>query len=78
MLRPGKKNGAVAAITFNDNRSLSVDVENVQRIEAGEPMDMGDGDGWFIELIIRTENGTIALQILADDAEKLRLHTPGS
>jgi len=67
-------NTAVAAITFNDNRSVSMDVENVARIEAGEPIDAGDGEHWFVELLIRTQSGTVALQLLADQPGKLRVY----
>ncbi len=67
-------NRAVAAITFNDNRSVSMDVENVAHIEAGEPIDAGDGEHWFVELLIRTRSGTVALQLLADEPDKLRVH----
>ena len=66
---------AVAAITFNDNRSMSVDIEGVKRIEGGQPMDMGGGEIWFLELIIRTNTGTVAIQLLSDDAEKLRIQS---
>ena len=66
---------AVAAITFNDNRSMSVDIEGVKRIEGGKPMDMGGGEIWFLELIIRTNTGTVAIQLLSDDAEKLRIQS---
>ncbi len=67
---------AVAAITFNDNRSMSVDVESVTRIHSGQPMDVGDGEHWFLELIIRTETGTVALQLLSGDKDKLRIDSP--
>ena len=66
---------AVAAITFNDNRSMSVDIEGVKRIECGQPMDMGGGEIWFLELIIRTNNGSVAIQLLSDDSEKLRIQS---
>lgn len=66
---------AVAAITFNDNRSMSVDIESVTRIQSGKPMDLGGGESWFLELIIRTENGSVAIQLLADDAEKLQIQS---
>ncbi|MBT4769370.1 MAG: hypothetical protein HOO00_02420 [Rhodospirillaceae bacterium] len=74
-----KKNDGqtVASISFNDNRSLSLDVESVTNIELGPPMDAGDGDHWFVELIVRTEIGSVALQLLSDDPEKLRLKEHG-
>ncbi len=67
-------NTAVAAITFNDDRGISMDVENVARIEAGAPIDAGDGEHWFVELLIRTQSGTVAIQLLADEPGKLRVH----
>lgn len=70
-------NTAVASITFNDNRSVSLDIEKVSRIEAGQPMDAGDGAHWFVELLIRTTAGTVALQLLADNPEKLHVHSYG-
>lgn len=66
---------AVAAITFNDNRSMSVDIEGVTRIQGGQPMDLGGGETWFREIIIRTDRGSVAIQLLADDSEKLQIDT---
>ncbi|WP_050750624.1 hypothetical protein [Paramagnetospirillum magneticum] len=60
----------VAAISFNDNHSLSMDVEGVSYIGAAQPMELEDGT-WFLELLLRTDNGTIALQLVADTPEKL-------
>ncbi len=62
---------SVASMTFNDNRSMSVDIERVTRIHSGQPMDAGDGEHWFLELIVRTETGTVALQLLSSDRENL-------
>lgn len=73
-MKPREKK-AVAAITFNDNRSLSMDVESVVRLEAGQPMDLGDGEHWFVELLIRTDHGTIAIQLLSNDKQNLRVRT---
>lgn len=66
----------VAAISFRDNHSLSMDVEDVTRIEAGQPMQLEDGS-WTCELLVRSGNGTVALQLLADAPEKLAVHTEG-
>jgi hypothetical protein len=63
----------VAAISFNDNHSLSMDVEGVSYIGAAQPMELEDGT-WFLELLVRTNNGTIALQLVADSPEKLDIH----
>lgn len=65
---------SVALMTFNDNRSMSVDIERVTRIHSGQPMDAGDGEHWFLELIVRTETGTVAVQLLSNDKENLRIH----
>ncbi len=62
----------VAAISFNDNHSLSMDVEGVNAIGAAQPMELEDGT-WFLELLIRTGNGTVALQLVADSREKLEI-----
>lgn len=69
---------SVALMTFNDNRSMSVDVERVTRIPSGQPMDAGDGEHWFLELIVRTETGAVAVQLLSNDKENLRIHSPES
>ncbi len=66
---------SVALMTFNDNRNMSVDVERVTRIHSGQPMDAGDGEHWFLELIVRIETGTVALQLLSNDQENLRNHS---
>jgi len=63
----------VASISFNDNRSISLDVESVKSLELGPPMYAGDGEHWFVELIVRTEIGSVALQLLSNDPEKLKL-----
>jgi hypothetical protein len=62
----------VAAISFNDNHSLSMDVEDVGYIGAAHPIELEDGS-WFLELLVRTGNGTIALQLVADSPEKLEI-----
>ena len=60
----------VAAISFNDNHSISMDVEGVTYIGTAAPMEMDDGN-WFLELLIRTSSGTVALQLVADSPDKL-------
>jgi hypothetical protein len=62
----------VAAISFNDNHSLSMDVEGVAYIGAAHPIELEDGT-WFLELLVRTDNGTVALQLVADSPEKLEI-----
>ncbi|MBI5165137.1 MAG: hypothetical protein HY985_14705 [Magnetospirillum sp.] len=63
----------VAAISFRDNHSLSMDVEAVNRVEASAPIQIEDGT-WSCELLIRSAYGTVALQLLADAPEKLRVN----
>jgi hypothetical protein len=60
----------VAAISFNDNHSISMDVEGVTYIGTGAPLELEDGT-WFMELLIRTGAGTVALQLVADSPDKL-------
>lgn len=66
----------VAAISFRDNHSLSMDVDSVSRIEVTRPSQIEDGL-WYCELLIRSANGTVALQLLADDPEKLAVAAQG-
>ena len=60
----------LAAISFNDNHSISMDVEGVSYIGTAQPIQLEDGS-WFMELLIRTSSGTVALQLVADSPEKL-------
>ncbi len=62
----------VAAISFRDNHSLSMDVEAVSRVEMTRPLQLDEGL-WTCEMLIRSTNGTIALQLLADTPEALRV-----
>lgn len=62
----------VAAVSFHDNHSISMDVDSVQEIVLGRPMQLSD-DQWFCELVIHTENGKVALQLLADDPSKFKV-----
>lgn len=59
----------VASVSFLDNRSISMDVESVIGITVGTPMRLDDGQ-WFCEMIIRSANGTVAMQMLADAPER--------
>jgi len=52
-----------------------MDIEGVHGIELGAPTDLGDGM-WACELIIRSENGNVAIQLLADDPEKFTVQAP--
>jgi len=62
----------VVSISFNDNQGVSMDVEGVTHIGAGTPMELEDGR-WFLELLVRTASGTVALQLVADSPEKLAI-----
>ncbi|MGE5514181.1 MAG: hypothetical protein ACM31D_00010 [Bacteroidota bacterium] len=66
----------VAAISFRDNHSVSMDVDGVNHVEATVPTQVEDGL-WYCELLIRSANGTVALQLLADDPAKLRVVPQG-
>ena len=60
----------VAAISFLDNHSLSVDVESVHLIEMTPPVELEAGL-WTCNILIRAESGTVALQLLGKSAEAL-------
>jgi hypothetical protein len=62
----------VAAISFLNNHSLSMDVEEVTGIQAGLPIQVEEGM-WTCELLIRSSHGTVALQLLSDSEEPLRV-----
>ncbi|MCR6631000.1 MAG: hypothetical protein NVV74_13665 [Magnetospirillum sp.] len=66
----------VAAISFRDNHSISMDVDAVSHIDLTEPTQVEDGL-WYCELLVRSENGTVALQLLADDPAKLKVKAQG-
>ncbi len=63
----------LAAISFNDNHGISMDVEGVTHIGASAPMEVGDGT-WFMELLVRTASGTVALQLVAASPDRLAIH----
>lgn len=60
----------VAAISFRNDHSLSMDVEDVSRIEIGQPIQLDDGS-WGAELLVRSSHGVVAIQLQADSREKL-------
>ena len=62
----------VAAISFRDNHSLSMDIEAVNRIDITHPLQLEAGV-WTCELLVRSSNGTVALQLLSDKPENLRV-----
>jgi hypothetical protein len=61
----------VASVSFLDNRSISMDVESVNGITIGTPMEVEPGQ-FFCELIVRSENGIVSLQMLADSPERFQ------
>ena len=69
MRKPAEK--TVAAISFHDNKNLSIDIEDVVGIDIGIPQEMDEGL-WFCDLIIRSEAGNVSLQLTADSLEKLK------
>lgn len=64
----------VAAVSFRNDHSVSMDIEDVTAIEMGAPMEAGDGR-WFCELIVRSANGFVAMQLLADDPSRFKVVT---
>jgi hypothetical protein len=64
----------VAAISFRNNHSLSMDVDGVTHMEITPPSELEEGL-WFCELLVRSVNGTVALQLVSDDPAKLQLHS---
>lgn len=67
----------VAAISFRDNHSMTMDIEQVSRIEITAPTELEEGV-WCCELLIRTANGIVALNMLADEADQLQVVCPTS
>lgn len=66
----------LAAISFSDNQSISLDMEGVNHLCTSQPLQLEDGR-WFMELLVRSGNGTVALQLVADAAEKLVIQPYG-
>lgn len=67
MIKTGNNGGkTVAAVSFHDNHSISMDVESVQSIAIGKPMKLEEGQ-WFCELVLHSGNGIVSLQLLSDD-----------
>lgn len=63
---------AVAAISFLNNHSVSMDVEDVLRIEMTEPLEVGDGT-WVRTLIIRSVQGIVELNLTGTSRDGLEL-----
>jgi hypothetical protein len=64
-------NKTVAAISFHDNKNLSIDVEGVVGIDIGTPQEMAPGV-WFVDMIIRSDTGNVSLQLTSDSLDKLK------
>lgn len=70
-----KSGKTVASVSFLSDRTISMDVEQVTAIEIGEPMEVEPGS-WFAELIIRSANGILSVQMLADNPERFQVLSP--
>ncbi len=68
-------NKTVASVSFHSNHNLSMDVDEVQGISMSTPMKIGE-DQWFCEMIVRSANGTLAVNMLADDPSKFSFELP--
>ncbi|MGB0695640.1 MAG: hypothetical protein ACPGOY_08320 [Rhodospirillaceae bacterium] len=67
----------VASISFRDDKSLSLDILDVQSIRMGRPIQV-DEETWFSELIVDTQQGKVSMQLLAKDPEKFDIEIPQS
>lgn len=65
----------VASVSFHSNHNLSMDVDEVLGISMSTPMKIGEGQ-WFCEMIVRSANGTLAVNMLADDPQKFSFELP--
>ena len=65
----------VASVSFHSNHNLSMDVDEVQGISMGSPMKVAEGQ-WFCEMIVRSANGTVVVNMLADDPAKFAFDLP--
>lgn len=65
----------VASISFRSDKSLSMDVEQVNAIEMAAPVQLEDGS-WACELIIRSAHGSVAIQLQSEDLERLMVQEP--
>ncbi len=65
----------VASVSFHSNHNLSMDVDEVQGISMSMPMKLGDNQ-WFCELIVRSANGTLAVNMLTQDPQNFIFAMP--
>ena len=68
-------NKTVASVSFHSNHNLSMDVDEVQGISMSKPMKIAEGQ-WFCEVIVRSANGTLAVNMLTDDPGKFVFDPP--
>ncbi|OIQ86455.1 hypothetical protein GALL_316890 [mine drainage metagenome] len=64
----------VASVSFLSDRTISMDVEEVTSIDLGQPMEVEPGK-WFAELIVRSGNGILSVQMLADTPDRFQVIT---
>ncbi len=65
----------VASVSFHSNHNLSMDVDEVLGISMSTPMKIGENQ-WFCEMIVRSANGTLAVNMLSDDPGKFAFELP--
>ncbi|GEM_PF-1564867 len=68
-------NKTVASVSFHSNHNLSMDVDEVIGISMSTPMKIAEGQ-WFCEIIVRSANGTLAVNMLSDDPGKFAFELP--
>ena len=68
-------NKTVASVSFHSNHNLSMDVDEVQGISMSAPMKLAEGQ-WFCEIIVRSANGTLAVNMLTDDPANFAFELP--
>ena len=68
-------NKTVASVSFHSNHNLSMDVDEVQGISMSTPMKVAEGQ-WFCEVIVRSANGTLAVNMLSDDPANFAFEPP--
>jgi hypothetical protein len=68
-------NKTVASVSFNSNHNLSMDVDEVLGISMGQPMKVAENQ-WFCEMIVRSANGTVVVNMLTDDPGKFAFELP--
>lgn len=72
-----KSGKTVASISFLSDHTISMDVEQVSLVEIGEAIQVESGS-WFAELIIRSGNGVVSVQMLADSPDRFHIQSPNA